>query len=136
MSRGPWSARTERDWGHDEVGCSILHVDLDAFFASVELARRPQLRGLPVIVGGATRGVVLAATYEARAFGVHPEMPMEIALRQCPQAVVVPPDHHAYHEVSAPTITGCPRSCGRRASSTEAKNASRSTCRIEQPTSS
>jgi len=101
MSRGPWSAQTERDWGHDEVGCSILHVDLDAFFASVELARRPQLRGLPVIVAGATRGVVLAATYEARAFGVHPEMPMEIALRQCPQAVVVPPDHHAYREVSA-----------------------------------
>lgn len=73
---------------------------MDAFFASVELARRPQLRGLPVIVGGATRGVVLAATYEARAFGVHAAMPMSVALRQCPQAIVVAPDHHAYHEVS------------------------------------
>ncbi|WP_421733349.1 DNA polymerase IV [Cellulomonas sp.] len=100
MSRGPRSADARRDWGREEVGCSILHVDMDAFFASVELARRPQLRGLPVIVGGATRGVVLAATYEARAFGVHSAMPMATALRQCPQAVVVPPDHHAYHEVS------------------------------------
>ena len=100
MSRGPRSAEARRDWGREEVGCSILHVDMDAFFASVELARRPQLRGLPVIVGGATRGVVLAATYEARAFGVHSAMPMATALRQCPQAIVVPPDHHAYHEVS------------------------------------
>ncbi|WP_421741861.1 DNA polymerase IV [Cellulomonas sp.] len=100
MSRGPRSAEARRDWGREEVGCSILHVDMDAFFASVELARRPQLRGLPVIVGGAARGVVLAATYEARAFGVHSAMPMATALRQCPQAIVVPPDHHAYHEVS------------------------------------
>ena len=100
MSRGPRSTQAKRDWGREEIGCSILHVDMDAFFASVELARRPQLRGLPVIVGGATRGVVLAATYEARAFGVHSAMPMATALRQCPHAVVVPPDHHAYHEVS------------------------------------
>lgn len=100
MSRAPRSAVARRDWGREEDGCSILHVDMDAFFASVELARRPQLRGLPVIVGGATRGVVLAATYEARAFGVHSAMPMAVAMRQCPQAVVVRPDHHAYHEVS------------------------------------
>ena len=100
MSRGPRSAAAKRDWGREEDGCTILHVDMDAFFASVELARRPQLRGLPVIVGGAQRGVVLAATYEARAFGVHSAMPMSAALRMCPQAVVVPPDHHAYHEVS------------------------------------
>ena len=100
MSRGPRAEAARRDWGGDEEGCSILHVDMDAFFASVELARRPQLRGLPVIVGGAQRGVVLAATYEARAFGVHSAMPMAHALRMCPQVVVVPPDHHAYHEVS------------------------------------
>jgi len=100
VSRGPRAAAARRDWGSEEDGCSILHVDMDAFFASVELARRPQLRGLPVIVGGAQRGVVLAATYEARAFGVHSAMPMSVALRTCPQAVVVPPDHHAYHEVS------------------------------------
>lgn len=100
MSRGPRAAEARRDWGRDEDGCSILHVDMDAFFASVELARRPQLRGLPVIVGGAQRGVVLAATYEARAFGVQSAMAMSQALRLCPQAVVVPPDHHAYHDVS------------------------------------
>ena len=73
---------------------------MDAFFASVELARRPQLRGLPVIVGGSERAVVLAATYEARAWGIHSAMPMSVARRMCPQAVVVPPDMSAYREVS------------------------------------
>ena len=100
MSRGPRAEHVRRDWGSSEDGCSVLHVDMDAFFASVELARRPQLRGRPVIVGGAARGVVLAATYEARAYGVHSAMPMTAALRLCPKAVVVPPDHRAYHEVS------------------------------------
>jgi len=89
-----------RDWGSDESGTSILHVDMDAFFASVELVRRPALRGLPVIVGGGPRGVVLASTYEARAFGVHSAMPMATAIRACPQAVVIPPTHGIYHEVS------------------------------------
>jgi DNA polymerase-4 len=100
MSRGPRSADARRDWGTEEDGCSILHVDMDAFFASVELARRPHLRGRPVVVGGSERSVVLAATYEARAFGVHSAMPMANARRLCPQAVVVPPDHAAYQEVS------------------------------------
>lgn len=100
MSRGPRSQDARRDWGTEEDGCSILHVDMDAFFASVELARRPHLRGRPVIVGGSERSVVLAATYEARAFGVHSAMPMSAALRLCPQAVVVPPDHQAYRAVS------------------------------------
>jgi DNA polymerase IV len=99
VSRGP-RATVRRDWGDDEGGCTILHVDMDAFFASVELARRPELRGRPVIVGGAERGVVLAATYEARAFGVHSAMPMTAARRACPQAIVVPPDHGRYHDVS------------------------------------
>ncbi len=89
-----------RDWGDDEDGASILHVDMDAFFASVELARRPSLRGLPVIVGGRERGVVLAATYEARAYGVRSAMPMVHALRRCPQAVVVAPDQRRYRDVS------------------------------------
>ncbi|MGV8965440.1 MAG: DNA polymerase IV [Cellulomonas sp.] len=100
MSRAPRSPLVKRDWGAQEDGCSILHVDMDAFFASVELARRPHLQGKPVIVGGSERSVVLAATYEARAFGVHSAMPMQIARRMCPQAVVVPPDIAAYREVS------------------------------------
>lgn len=73
---------------------------MDAFFASVELIRAPDLRGRPVIVGGEHRGVVLAATYEARAFGVHSAMPMTRARALCPQAVVIPPDHARYEEVS------------------------------------
>jgi len=73
---------------------------MDAFFASVELVRQPQLVGRPVIVGGGDRSVVLAATYEARAFGVSSAMPMSHALRACPHAVVIRPDMAAYREAS------------------------------------
>ncbi|MEU1720961.1 DNA polymerase IV [Actinomadura sp. ATCC 39365] len=87
--------------GVDDSGCPILHVDMDAFFASVELLERPELRGRPVIVGSpAGRGVVLSATYEARAFGVHSAMPMSRARRMCPQATIIPPSHGKYSEVS------------------------------------
>lgn len=80
----------------------ILHVDLDAFFASVEELLRPRLRGLPLIVGGRpeSRGVVAAASYAARAYGVRSAMPMAQALRLCPQAVVVPPRHGVYGQHS------------------------------------
>ena len=85
----------------DDTGCGVLHVDMDAFYASVELIARPDLRGRPVIVGGAgSRGVVLSATYEARRFGVHSAMPMGRARRLCPQGVVIEPGHHRYAEVS------------------------------------
>jgi DNA polymerase-4 len=86
----------------EDRGCTVLHVDMDAFYAGVSLLARPELRGQPVIVGGGgTRGVVLSATYEARAFGVHSAMPMMRARRMCPEAVVVAPDYDAYARVSA-----------------------------------
>jgi DNA polymerase-4 len=85
----------------DDAGCTVLHVDMDAFYASVELISRPELRGTPVIVGGGSRGVVLSATYEARRFGVHSAMPMTRARRLCPQATVVPPSHGLYSTISA-----------------------------------
>ena len=81
----------------------IAHVDMDAFYVSVELLRHPELRGKPVIVANGTpetRGVVTTASYEARRFGVHSALPMATAVRRCPQAVRLPTDMEHYREVS------------------------------------
>lgn len=102
MSRSQVRRPTGRiGFGADDAGCTILHVDMDAFYASVSLRARPELHGTPVIVGGGGgRSVVLSATYEARALGVHSAMPMSRARRIAPQAVVIEPDHRAYAQVS------------------------------------
>src|SRR5512139_3539399 len=83
----------------------VLHVDLDQFIAAVEVLRRPELAGLPVIVGGrgdpTERGVVSTASYEARKFGGGSGMPLRLAARKCPEAVFLPVDAPAYDAVSA-----------------------------------
>ena len=89
-------------------GPSILHVDLDAFFAAVEQRDRPELRGKPVIVGGGdptARGVVSAASYEARRFGVHSAMPLRTAYGLCPHGVFLPVDGRKYQAVSRDVMT-------------------------------
>ncbi len=87
----------------------VLHVDLDQFLAAVEMLRRPELRGLPLVVGGdgdpAKRGVVSTASYEARKFGVHSGQPLRTAARRCPDAIFLPVDRPVYEAASAVVMT-------------------------------
>src|SRR5215472_8358017 len=87
----------------------VLHVDLDQFIAAVEVLRRPELRGLPVVVGGdgdpSKRGVVATASYEARVFGVHSGLPMRTAARRCPDCVFLRHDRATYEAASDEVMT-------------------------------
>ncbi|PPF20647.1 MULTISPECIES: DNA polymerase IV [unclassified Rathayibacter] len=101
MSKQDGTGRQVTTEPFDDPRASIMHIDMDAFFASVELLDRPDLRGRPVIVGHhGARSVVTAATYEARRYGVNSAMPMAVALRRCPQAVVLEPHMERYREAS------------------------------------
>ncbi len=101
MSKQDGRSRTVTDAPTDDATATILHVDMDAFYASVELLERPQLVHKPVIVGHpSARSVVTAANYVARRYGVNSAMPMAVALRRCPQAVVLEPHFERYQHYS------------------------------------
>ncbi|GAA1990623.1 DNA polymerase IV [Microbacterium pumilum] len=102
MGRGDGSGRLTSPEGADDAGTGILHVDMDAFYASVAVLDDPSLKGKPIIVGAPeARGVVSSASYEARRFGVRSAMPVAQALRLCPTAIVVSPDFSRFLEESA-----------------------------------
>lgn len=105
MSTAPRIAAAKRDWGHDEVGCTVLHIDMDAFFASLEVARHPEYTDKPVIIGIGNRSVVSAANYEARKYGINSAMASSRARKLCPNGVFLPVDIHYYREMSRRIFT-------------------------------
>jgi len=108
MSKQDGSSRQVTTGPVDDSTATVLHVDMDAFFASVELLERPDLRGKPVIVAhDSARSVVTAATYEARKFGVNSAMPLALAKRRCPQAIVLEPHFERYSHYSGIVMGIC-----------------------------
>ena len=100
MSTAPRIAAAKRDWGHDEAGCTVLHIDMDAFYASLEVARHPEYRGRPVIIGVGNRSVVSAASYEARQYGINSAMASSRAQKLCPNGIFLPVDMSYYRAMS------------------------------------
>lgn len=101
MSRQDGSGRLYSPPGADDTGAHILHVDMDAFFVAVEVLDDPSLAGKPVVIAhNDARSVVSSASYEARRYGVRSAMPLGLALRRCPNAIVVPPTFERYRETS------------------------------------
>jgi len=108
VSKQDGSSRQVTTGPIDDSTATVLHVDMDAFFASVELLERPDLRGRPVIVAhDSARSVVTAATYEARKFGVNSAMPLALAKRRCPQAVILEPHFERYSHYSGIVMSIC-----------------------------
>jgi len=108
VSKQDGSSRQVTTGPVDDSTATVLHVDMDAFFASVELLERPDLRGRPVIVAhDSARSVVTAATYEARKFGVNSAMPLALAKRRCPQAIVLEPHFERYSHYSGIVMSIC-----------------------------
>ncbi|MEK0216509.1 DNA polymerase IV [Bifidobacterium mongoliense] len=105
MSSTPRLKAAKRDWGHDETGCTVLHIDMDAFYASLEVARHPELAGKPVIIGTGTRSVVSAANYKARRYGVNSAMATARARRLCTDGVFLPVDIDYYRRMSRRIFT-------------------------------
>jgi len=101
MGHGDGRGRIVSSSDADDTGASILHVDMDAFYAAVEVLDDPSLRGLPLIIGAPDgRSVVSSASYQARRYGVRAAMPVSQAIRLCPSAKIVPPHFHRYQAVS------------------------------------